>query len=110
VRRSKNRGSAERLRRGSGFAGRPRSQACIYDGRKLKKSKEDNYQEIGAKWDGNRLVTDEKSPRGGKMSRSFELSSDGRQLYENLHIEGNGRSNRSLNMHYVYDVLAQTTQ
>ena len=87
-----------------------RKRAFMTDGRKLKKSKEDSYQEIAAKWDGNRLVTDEKSPRGGKMSRSFELSPDGRQLYENLHIESSGRSNRSLDLHYVYDISAQTTQ
>jgi len=87
-----------------------RKRAFMTDGRKLKKSKDDNYQEIAAKWDGNRLVSDEKSPRGGKMSRSFELSPDGRQLYENLHIESSGRSNRSLDLHYVYDISAQTTQ
>lgn len=87
-----------------------RKRAFMTDGRKLKKSKDDNYQEIAAKWDGHRLVTDEKSPRGGKMSRSFELSPDGRQLYENLHMESSGRSNRSVDLHYVYDVTAQTTQ
>jgi len=81
-----------------------RKRAFMTDGRKLKKSKDDHYQEIAAKWAGNRLVTDEKSPRGGKMSRSFELSPDGRQLYENLHIEGSGRNNRTLEMHYVYDI------
>lgn len=85
-----------------------RKRAFMTDGRKLKKSKDDNYQEIAAKWDGSRLVSDEKSPHGGKMSRTFELSPDGRQLYENLHIEGSGRSNRSLDLHYVYDIPAQT--
>lgn len=89
---------------------RDRKRAFMTDGRKLKKSKDDNYQEIAAKWDGSRLVTDEKSPRGGKMSRTFELSPDGRQLYENLHIESNGRNNRSLDLHYVYDITAQTMQ
>lgn len=83
-----------------------RKRAFMTDGRKLQKSKDDNYQEIAAKWDGNRLVTDEKHPRGGKMSRSFELSPDGRQLYENLHIESSGRNNRSLDVHYVYEILA----
>lgn len=87
-----------------------RKRAFMTDGRKVKKSKDDNYQEIAAKWDGNRLVTDEKSPRGGKMNRSFELSPDGRQLYENLHIESSGRSNRSVDVHYVYDITVQTTQ
>ncbi len=83
-----------------------RKRAFITDGRKLQKSKDNNYQEIAAKWDGNRLVTDEKSPQGGKMSRSFELSPDGRQLYENLHIESSGRNSRSLDVHYVYEILA----
>lgn len=88
---------------------RDRKRAFMTDGRKLQKSKDDNYQEIAAKWDGSRLVTDEKSPRGGKMSRTFELSPDGRQLYENLHVESSGRNNRSLDVHYVYDISVQTT-
>ena len=86
---------------------RDRKRAFMTDGRKLQKSKDDNYQEIAAKWDGNRLVTEEKSPRGGKMSRTFELSPDGRQLYENLHIESSERNHRPLEVHYVYDILAQ---
>jgi len=36
------------------------------DGRKLQKSKDENYQEIAAKFDGTRLVSDEKDPRGNK--------------------------------------------
>jgi hypothetical protein len=86
---------------------RDRKRAFITDGRKLQKSKDDNNQEIAAKWDGNRLITDEKSPRGGKMSRTFELSPDGRQLYENLRMESSGRNNRSLDVHYVYDILVE---
>lgn len=84
-----------------------RKRAFMTDGRKLKKSKDGNYQEIAAKWDGSRLLTDEKSPRGRKMSRTFELSPDGRQLYENLHIEGSRRSNRSMDLHYVYEIVAE---
>ena len=84
-----------------------RKRAFMTDGRKLQNSKDYRYQEIAAKWDGNRLVTDEKSPRGGKMSRTFELSPDGRQLYENLHIESSGRNRRSLDVHYVYEILAE---
>ena len=59
-------------------------------------------QEIAAKWEGNRLVTEEKDPRGNKMSRAFELSSDGMQLYETLHMTV-GRSNTPLVIRYVYD-------
>jgi len=84
-----------------------RKRAFMTDGRKLKKSKEDNYEEIAAKWEGSRLVTGEKSPRGGKMSRAFELSRDGRQLYEDLHIESSGRNNRTMDIRYVYDIDAQ---
>jgi len=82
---------------------RDRKRAFLTDGRKLQKSKDENYQEMAAKWDGNRLVTDEKNPRGGKMSRTFELSYDGRQLYETLHMT-TGRNNTPLVIRYVYDV------
>ncbi len=86
-----------------------RKRAFMTDGRKLQKSKDDNYQEIAAKWDNNRLVTDEKNPRGGKMSRTFELSADGRQLYETLNLKM-GRNNTETSIRYVYDIPAQTQQ
>src|SRR6266446_2632707 len=82
---------------------RNRKLAFMTDGRKLQKSKDENYQEIAAKFDGNRLITDEKDPRGNKMSRTFELSSDGRQLYETLH-RTTGRNNTPLVSRYVYDI------
>jgi hypothetical protein len=86
---------------------RNRKRAFMTDGRKLQKSKDENYQEIAAKFDGNRLVTDEKNPRGGKMSRTFELAYDGRQLYETLHMT-TGRNNSPLVIRFVYDIPAQT--
>jgi len=82
---------------------RDRKRAFMTDGRKLQKSKDENYQEIAAKFDGNRLVSDEKDPRGNKMSRTFELSSDGRQLYETLHMT-TGRNNTPHVIRYVYDI------
>jgi len=88
---------------------RDRKRAFMTDGRKLQKSKDENYQEIAAKFDGTRLVSDEKDPRGNKMSRTYELSSDGRQLYETLHMTS-GRSNTSLVIRYVYDIPIQTRQ
>jgi hypothetical protein len=84
-----------------------RKRAFMTDGRKLQKSKDDNYQEIAAKWDNNRLVTDEKNPRGGKMSRTFELSPDGRQLYETLNLKL-GRNNYETSIRFVYDIPVQT--
>ena len=86
-----------------------RKCALFTDGRKLQKpdSKDDSYQEIAAHWDGSRLVTDEKSPRGGKMSRTFELSYDGAQLYETLRLT-TGRSNTPLDVRYVYDPVSSS--
>ena len=88
---------------------RNRKRAFMTDGRKLQKSKDESYQEIAAKFDGTRLVSDEKDPRGNKMSRTYELSSDGRQLYETLHMT-TGRGNTSLVIRYVYDIPTQTRQ
>jgi hypothetical protein len=88
---------------------RDRKRAFVTDGRKLQKSKDDNYQEIAAKWDGNRLATEEKDPHGNKMSRTFELSEDGRQLYETLHMTS-GRSNTPLVIRFVYEIPPQQRQ
>jgi len=86
-----------------------RKRALFTDGRKLQKSdsKDDSYQETAAHWDGSRLVTDEKGPQGGKMSRTFELSYDGTQLFETLHLT-TGRSNTPLDVRYVYDAVASS--
>jgi hypothetical protein len=86
---------------------RGRKRAFMTDGRKLKKSKDENYQEIAAKWEGNRLVSEEKDPRGNKMSRTFELSSGGLQLYETLHVTS-GRSNTPRVIRYAYDIPVPT--
>src|SRR6267154_716710 len=86
---------------------RNRRLAFMTDGRKLQKSKDENYQEIAAKFDGNRLISDEKDPLGNKMSRTFELSEDGRQLYETLHMTV-GRNNTPRVIRYVYDMPFET--
>jgi len=79
------------------------------DGRQLQKSTDNNHQEVAAHWNGSQLVSDEKSPLGGKMSRTFELSQDGRNLQETLHID-NGRSKTHLVIRYVYDVASSDMQ
>jgi hypothetical protein len=79
------------------------------DGRKLQKSKDDSYQEIAAHWDGKQLVSAEKTPEGAKMSRTFELSPDGRQFYETLHID-RGKSKGFLVVRYVYDVASASSE
>jgi hypothetical protein len=79
------------------------------DGRQLQKSTDNNHKEVAAHWNGSQLVSDEKSPLGGKMSRTFELSQDGRNLQETLHID-NGRSKTPLVIRYVYDVASSDMQ
>jgi hypothetical protein len=76
------------------------------DGRKIQKSKDNSMQQISARWNGTQLVTDEKGPQGKKMSRTLELSSDGRQFYETWHIE-NGRSGSPMVIRYVYDAASE---
>ena len=71
------------------------------DGRQLQKPKDDSYQEIAAHWNGSQLVSDEKTPQGAKMSRTFELSQDGRQFFETLHVD-RGKSKGLLVIRYVY--------
>jgi len=92
------------------FDDQQRKTAIFTDGHKLEKSKDANNQEIAAHWDGNRLVTDEKTPRGQKMSRTYELSYDGTQLYETVRLT-RGRSGSRVSIRYVYDQAdAKTAQ
>ena len=84
------------------FDDQERKMAFFTDGRKLQKTKGTSTQEIAAHWDGNRLVTDEKSPSGRKISRTYELSYDGTQLYETLRLT-RGRENSIVSIRYVYD-------
>jgi hypothetical protein len=84
------------------FDDQQRKTAIFTDGRKLQKTKDSTTQEIAAHWDGNRLVTDEKTPKGQKMSRTYELSYDGTQLYETLRLT-RGRSNSQVSIRYVFD-------
>jgi hypothetical protein len=79
------------------------------DGRKLKKQKDDSYREIAAHWEGSRLVSEEKTPRGASMSRTFELSPDGRQFFETVHVD-RGKSKGVLVIRYVYDVAGPSTE
>jgi hypothetical protein len=73
------------------------------DGRQLQKPKDDSYQEIAAKWSGIQLVSDEKAPQGGKMSRTLELSPDGKQFIETFHVD-RGKNRSPVIARYVYDI------
>ncbi len=78
------------------------------DGRKLKKSKDAVNQEIAAHWDGDRLVSEEKSPEKGKLIRTFQLSPDGRQFYMTLSV-GTNKSRTPVVLQYVYDIFVPPT-
>jgi hypothetical protein len=74
------------------------------DNRKVEKSKDTSLQQLPADWKNGDLVSKEKSPRGGKLSRTFELGEEGHQLYETLRIESS-RSNTTVVIRYVYDLV-----
>lgn len=73
------------------------------DGRKLQKSRDDNYREIAAHWEGGRLASEEKLPGGEGLRRTFELTPDGRQLDEYVYLDAT-RSRSSVTLHYVYEI------
>jgi hypothetical protein len=72
------------------------------DGRKLEKDKDPDNKQVTARWDDKKLVTDEKGAHGGKVSRTYELSSDGKQLIETVHLT-DSKGNHPVNVQYVYD-------
>jgi len=80
-----------------------RKRVFYTDGRKLQKSKDENYKEIKAHWHVNELVSDEKTPRGSDLSRTFELGPEGQQLYETIRFH-TGRENSLVVIRYVYDL------
>ena len=73
------------------------------------KSKDDSYQEFAAHWGGNRLISEEKGPGGAKITRSFELSNSGEQLYQTVRLNG-GQSNSTIVIRYVYDISGGNAQ
>ena len=82
-----------------------RKRILYTDGRKLQKSKDDKRQELAARWDAGHLTYDERSPRGGKLTRTFEVSSDGSQLYETIELD-DSRIYAPTVIRYVYDAVS----
>lgn len=82
--------------------GQGRTRVYFLDGRKLEKAKDGSREELAAKWDEYRLVTEEKGPRGDKVQRDFEVAPGGQQLYETLHFTI-GRNKTPASVRYVYD-------
>ena len=92
------------------FTGDQSRKIILYtDGRTLDKAKDKKEQQQGpeellARWDGNKLVTEEQVGKKGSMIRSYELSPDGLQLFEDVHLNL-GKKNTDVTIHYVYDAV-----
>jgi len=80
------------------------TQTFYTDGRKTHQDSEYGKLETNAKWRGNKLVVETKSQRGGEMTRTYELRSDGRELHVTLKIE-NETMPQTISIHSVYDKI-----
>jgi len=86
---------------------RGRRTSFVTDGRKIEKQKDPDYKQVAARWEDKKLVTDEKGSHNGKVSRTFELSQDGKQLIETVHVT-DSKGNHPVNVQYVYDATDET--
>ena len=73
------------------------------DGKLPDKPSDPNMQLISAHWDGNKLVTEEKLDKNGTLSRTYELSEDGLQLFEEVHLVTGKKNESPVTIRYVYD-------
>jgi hypothetical protein len=64
-----------------------REREMFTDGRKIEKSKDAMQIPVKAHWDHETLVTEEQGPNGEKISHSYELAADGKQLTDTLTLE-----------------------
>jgi len=87
---------------------RERRRIFYTDGRKIEKQKDPGMQEIAAHWEENKLVTDEPGPHKGKISRTLEVSSDGKQLLETVRAT-DSKGSHPLTVQYVYDAVDPST-
>ena len=84
-----------------------RKRIYLTDNRHPQKSKDANYQESSAHWEGARLVSEEKGLHGGRITRTYELTPDGKQLNENVRLDNSHTG--LLTVRYVFDVTSSST-
>jgi len=84
-----------------------RKRVYLTDSRKPQKSKDANYQESAAHWEGARLVSEEKGLRGGRITRTYDLTPDGKQLNENVRLDNTHTG--LITVRYVFDIAASST-
>jgi hypothetical protein len=84
-----------------------RKRVYLTDSRKPQKSKDANYQESAAHWEGARLVSEEKGVHGGRITRTYELTPDGKQLSESVRLDNTHTG--LITVRYVFDGAASST-
>jgi len=57
-----------------------------------------------ARWDGGKLVSDSQLPKKGSMQRTYEVSEDGMQLYEEVELV-TGKDKNPSRFRFVYDAV-----
>ncbi|HMK23835.1 MAG TPA: hypothetical protein VK466_15995 [Terriglobales bacterium] len=79
-----------------------RERELFTDGRNIEKSKDAMQMPVKAHWNHEALVTEEKGPNGEKISHSYELAADGKQLTDTLTLESK-KLHTPLIIRSVYD-------
>ena len=78
-------------------------RSLFTDGRKVEKPKKDsNRVQVKAHWERETLTTEEKGPSGEKISHSYEITGDGKQLADTLTLESK-KLNTPIIVRSVYD-------
>ena len=80
-----------------------RKRVFFTDGRKLQKPKDENYREIAAHWEGNRLVADEKLQAASACGACSNSARTGAQLNEEVDLDAT-RARGAVTLHYVYNI------
>jgi hypothetical protein len=83
-----------------------RKRVFFTDGRTPQPPKDENYLEASARWDGATLTSNETGLHGGKITRVFELTPDGRELSESVSLTNPHLG--VVTIRYVYDVSTPT--
>ncbi len=68
--------------------GRNRAVTITPDGQTVTEQARRGEAQITAKWEGEVLVVERSGPRGGTMTKSYQLSADGQQLTVTHKLEG----------------------
>jgi hypothetical protein len=83
-----------------------RKRVNFTDSRKPQKSNNENYRESSAHWEGARLVSEEKGVHGGRITRTYELTPDGKQLIESVRLDNTHTG--LVTVRYVFDATTSS--